>query len=218
MDAKTLGLEPDLYQYMVAHGMPSDPVLDRLVADTAAMGGIGRMQISPEQGAFLTMLARILNARMIVEVGTFTGYSSVCLARGLAEGGRMICCDVSAEFTARAVQAWKEAGLDDRVELRLAPAAETLRAMPPDPVIDLAFIDADKTGYAVYYEELLARTRPGGVIAVDNVLWSGHVIDASDTTDDTVALRRFNDMVAADERVDRVMLPIADGLTLCRKR
>jgi len=218
MDAKTLGLEPDLYQYMVAHGMPSDPVLDRLIADTAAMGGIGRMQISPEQGAFLTMLARILNARMIVEVGTFTGYSSVCLARGLAEGGRMICCDVSAEFTARAVQAWKEAGLDDRVELRLAPAAETLRAMPTDPVIDLAFIDADKTGYAVYYEELLARTRPGGVIAVDNVLWSGHVIDASDTTDDTVALRRFNDMVAADERVDRVMLPIADGLTLCRKR
>src|SRR4051794_38545066 len=185
MDAKTLALDPDLYEYMVAHGTPSDPVLDRLVVDTAAMGGIGRMQISPEQGAFLTMLARILGAGMIVEVGTFTGYSSVCLARGLTEGGRMICCDVSAEFTARAVQAWKEAGLDDRVELRLGPAADTLRAMPTEASIDLAFIDADKTGYAVYYEELLARMRPGGVIAVDNVLWSGHVIDPTDSSDDT---------------------------------
>src|SRR4051794_23181316 len=218
MDAKTLALDPHLYEYMVAHGTPSDPVLDRLVADTAAMGGIGRMQISPEQGAFLTMLGRILEARMIEEVGSLTGYSSVCSARGLVQGGRMIWCDVSEEYTSRAVQAWKEAGLDDRVELRLGPAADTLREMPGDPVIDLAFIDADKSGYGVYYEELLARLRPGGVIAVDNVLWSGRIIDPEDTSEDTEALRRFNDMVAVDERVDRVMLPIADGLTLCRKR
>ncbi len=215
---KSLGLQADLHSYLVAHGSPPDPVLSRLIADTNAMGDISRMQIAPEQGSFLTMLAAILNAKLIVELGTFTGYSSVCLARGLAPGGRLICCDVSEEFTARAVQAWHEAGLDDRIELRLAPGADTLRSLPFDPPIDLAFIDADKGGYAVYYEEILARMRPGGVIAVDNVLWSGRVIDPTDTTNDTSALRAFNDMVAADERVDRVMLPIADGLTLCRKR
>ncbi len=215
---KSLGLDTDLHQYLVAHGTPPDAVLQRLADDTSAMGPIARMQIAPEQGAFLTMLAGMLGARLIVEVGTFTGYSSVCLARGLVPGGRLICCDVSAEFTARAVQAWHEAGLDDSVELRLAPGADTLRAMPLDDLIDLAFIDADKSGYAVYYEEILQRLRPGGVIAVDNVLWSGRIIDSTDTSVDTVALRAFNDMVLADDRVDCVMLPIADGLTLCRKR
>ncbi len=215
---KSIGLSADLHNYLVAHGTPPDPVLSRLIADTNAMGDVARMQIAPEQGSFLTMLAHILGAKLIVELGTFTGYSSVCLARGLAPGGRMICCDVSAEYTARAVQAWREAGLDDRVELRLAPGADTLRSLPFDPPIDLAFIDADKSGYSVYYEEILVRMRPGGVIAVDNVLWSGRVIDPSDTSKDTAALREFNDMVATDERVDRVMLAIADGLTLCRKR
>ncbi len=215
---KSLGLDAELHQYLVAHGSPPDAVLGRLITDTMAMGGISRMQIAPEQGTFLTMLAQMLGAKLIVEVGTFTGYSSVCLARGLAPGGRMICCDVSVEYTTRAVQAWQEAGLDDRIDLRIAPAAETLRALPHDPPIDLAFIDADKTGYADYYTEILARLRPGGVIAVDNVLWGGNIIDASDTTADTLALRAFNDMVAADDRIDRVMLPIADGLTLCRKR
>ena len=215
---KSLALGPDLHSYLVAHGTPPDPVLSRLIADTEAMGDIARMQISPEQGALLTMLAKILGAHLIVEVGTFTGYSSVCLARGLAEGGRLICCDVSTEYTARAVQAWKEAALDDRVDLRIAPAADTLRAMPSDPPIDFAFIDADKGGYAVYFEEIITRMRPGGVVAVDNVLWSGRVVDPSDTSADTAAIRAFNDMVAADGRVDAVMLPIADGLTLLRKR
>jgi caffeoyl-CoA O-methyltransferase len=182
------------------------------------MGAVSRMQIAPEQGSLLTMLARLLGARLIVEVGTFTGYSSVCLARGLADGGRMICCDVSADYTTRAVQAWEEAGLSDRIDLRIAPGAETLRALPFDPPIDLAFIDADKTGYATYYEEILQRMRPGGVIAVDNVLWGGAIIDPQDTSADTLALRAFNDMVLADERVESVMLPVADGLTLCRKR
>jgi caffeoyl-CoA O-methyltransferase len=217
-DPKSLGLSSDLHNYLVAHGTPPDDVLGRLISDTHAMGGISRMQIAPEQGTFLTMLAQILGAELIVEVGTFTGYSSVCLARGLAPGGRMICCDVSTEYTVRAVQAWEEAGLRDRVDLRIAPAAQTLAALPHDPPIDLAFIDADKTGYAVYYEEILQRLRVGGVIAVDNVLWGGSIIDESDTTADTLALRAFNDMVAADDRVERVMLPIADGLTLCRKR
>lgn len=215
---KSLGLGSDLHSYLVAHGTPPDPVLSRLITDTEAMGEIARMQISPEQGALLTMLAKILGAHLIVEVGTFTGYSSVCLARGLAEGGRLICCDVSTEYTARAVQAWKEAALDDRVDLRIAPAADTLRAMPSDPPIDFAFIDADKGGYAVYFEEIITRMRPGGVVAVDNVLWSGRVVDPSDTSADTAAIRAFNDMVAADGRVDAVMLPIADGLTLLRKR
>ena len=215
---KTLGIDADLHAYMVAHGTPPDPVLTKLAEDTMAMGEISRMQIAPEQGALLTMLASMLDAKLIVEVGTFTGYSSVCLARGLAPGGRLICCDVSEKFTDRARQAWREAGLDDRVELKSGPAAETLQAMPTDPVIDFSFIDADKGGYAVYYEELLTRTRPGGLIAVDNVLWSGRIIDAADTSDDTKSLRAFNDMVVADDRVDRVMLPIADGLTLCRKR
>ena len=215
---KSLGLGSDLHSYLVAHGTPPDPVLSRLITDSEAMGEIARMQISPEQGALLTMLAKILGAHLIVEVGTFTGYSSVCLARGLAEGGRLICCDVSTEYTARAVQAWKEAALDDRVDLRIAPAADTLRAMPSDPPIDFAFIDADKGGYAVYFEEIITRMRPGGVVAVDNVLWSGRVVDPSDTSADTAAIRAFNDMVAADGRVDAVMLPIADGLTLLRKR
>jgi len=215
---KTLGLAADLHAYLVAHGAAPDPVLERLAADTLAMGQISRMQIAPEQGAFLTMLAKLLDAKLIVEVGTFTGYSSVCLARGLAEGGRLICCDVSTEYTDRAVQAWAEAGLSDRVDLRIAPGAETLRALPHDPPIDMAFIDADKSGYATYYAEIVARMRPGGIVAVDNVLWGGAIIDPSDTSRDTVSLREFNDMVIADARVEVVMLPIADGLTLCRKR
>ena len=217
-EPKSLGLGADLHAYLVAHGTPSDPVLQRLADDTAAMGRVARMQIAPEQGAFLTMLAKMLDARLIVEVGTFTGYSSVCLARGLSEGGRMICCDVSTEYTNRAVQAWEEAAVRDRIDLRIAPGAETLRALPHDQAIDLAFIDADKTGYAVYYEEILQRMRVGGVIAVDNVLWGGAIIDPADTDADTMALRAFNEMVLADERVESVMLSIADGLTLCRKR
>ena len=217
-EPKSLGLDADLHAYLVAHGSPPDAVLERLAADTLAMGQVSRMQIAPEQGAFLTMLAKMLGARLIVEVGTFTGYSSVCLARGLAEGGRLICCDVSTDYTARAVQAWQEAGLSDRVDLRIAPGSETLRALPHDPPIDLAFIDADKSGYASYYAEIITRMRSGGVIAVDNVLWGGSIIDPTDTSRDTVALRAFNDMVIADERVEVVMLPIADGLTLCRKR
>ncbi len=215
---KSLGVSAELHAYLVAHGSPPDAVLERLAADTSAMGQIARMQIAPEQGALLTMLARLVGARLIVEVGTFTGYSSVCLARGLAEGGRMICCDVSTEYTDRAVQAWQEAGLSDRIDLRIAPGAETLRALPHDPPIDLAFIDADKSGYATYYEEIITRMRAGGLIAVDNVLWGGSIIDMTDTSRDTVALRAFNDMVLADERVDVVMLPVADGLTLCRKK
>jgi caffeoyl-CoA O-methyltransferase len=215
---KSLGLAPALHAYLVAHGTPPDAVQRELIAETAKLGPIAMMQVAPEQGAFLMLIARLIGARDAVEVGTFTGYSSLAIARGLAPGGRLLCCDVSAEWTAIAQRAWKQAGVADRIELRIAPALETLRALPETPRFDLAFIDADKTNYANYYAEILKRTRTGGLILVDNVLWGGSVIDASVQDENTRAIRDFNDAVAADPRVDCVMTPISDGLTLLRKR
>jgi caffeoyl-CoA O-methyltransferase len=215
---KSLGLAPALHAYLVAHGTPPDAVQRELIAETAKLGPIAMMQVAPEQGAFLTLIARLIGAREAVEVGTFTGYSSLAIARGLAPGGRLLCCDVSAEWTAIAQRAWAKAGVGDRIELRIAPALETLRALPEKPRFDLAFIDADKTNYANYYEEILRRTRPGGLILVDNVLWGGSVVDTSVQDENTRAIRAFNDTVAADPRVDCVMTPISDGLTLLRKR
>lgn len=217
-DPKTIGLSAELHAYTVAHGTPPDEVQESLIAATQALGGISRMQIAPEQGALMTILTKLVGTRFAVEVGTFTGYSSLCIARGLAPGGKLLCCDVSEEWTAVAREHWAKAGVEDRVELRIGPAADTLRALPADPPIDLAFIDADKTSYRTYYEEIVARLRRGGVVLIDNVLWSGNVIDPSDTTDDTEAIRALNDHVAADDRVDVVLLPIADGLTIARKR
>ncbi|MEO7429335.1 MAG: O-methyltransferase [Acidimicrobiales bacterium] len=217
-EPKSLGISAELHAYVVTHGSPPDAVQEALIAATEALGGISRMQIAPEQGAFMTLLTQIVGARFAVEVGTFTGYSSICIARGLVPGGRLLCCDVSEDWTAIARQHWAMAGLDDRIELRIAPAADTLRALPADPPIDLAFIDADKTGYRTYYDEIVERLRPGGLVLVDNVLWSGNVIDASDVSADTEAIRAINDHIAADDRVDVVMLPIADGLTIARKR
>jgi caffeoyl-CoA O-methyltransferase len=215
---KSLGLAPELHAYLVAHGTPPDAVQRELIEETAKLGPIAVMQVAPEQGAFLTLITRLIGAREAVEVGTFTGYSSLAIARGLAPGGRLLCCDVSAEWTAIAQRAWQRAGVADRIELRIAPALDTLRALPETPRFDLAFIDADKTNYAAYYEQILKRTRPGGLILVDNVLWSGAVIDASVQDENTRAIRAFNDRVAADARVDCVMTPISDGLTLLRKR
>jgi caffeoyl-CoA O-methyltransferase len=176
------------------------------------------MQIAVEQGAFLTILARLLGARRAVEVGTFTGYSAISIARGLDSGGHLLTCDMSEEWTAIARRYFARAGLSDRITLALAPALDTIRKLPRTADIDLVFIDADKTAYRAYYEELLPRLRPGGVVAFDNVLWGGHVIDASDTSENTVALRALNDFLVTDERVDLVMVPISDGLTLARKR
>jgi len=218
MKPKILPLDRKLYGYLLAHRTPDDAVLRDLREETARLGDRARMQIAPEQGMFLRLLVAATGARRAVEVGTFTGYSAICIARGLAPGGRLLCCDVSAEWTAVARRYWQEAGVADRIDLRLAPAAETLRALPGDPVFDFGFIDADKTGYPVYYEEVLRRLRPGGLIAVDNVLWSGDVVRSNKRDADTRAIRRFNDLVAADERVDSVMTPIADGITLVRKR
>src|SRR5690606_35753880 len=177
-----------------------------------------RMLILTEQGRLTTLLSRLLGVRFAVEIGTFAGYSSLCVARGLAPGGRLLCCDLSEEYTALARRYWKRAGVEDRVELRLGPALDTLRALPDEPQIDLAFIDADKTGYVDYWEEVVPRVRSGGVILVDNVFAGGQVADPEAGGENARAIRRFNEHAAADDRVELVMLPIADGLTLARRR
>jgi len=215
---KSFLLTAELASYLVGHGSPPDAVQRALIEETRGLGPVAGMQVAPEQGAFLTLLTRLIGARSAVEVGTFTGYSALCIARGLPADGHLLCCDVSEEWTAIARRAWQQAGVADRIELRIGPGAETLRSLPAEETIDLAFIDADKPGYPVYYEELLSRLRPNGVLLVDNVLWDGRVIQTDATDDNTVAIKAFNDMVAADDRVEAVMLPIADGLTLCRKK
>ena len=208
----------EVREYAVSHGSwRPDEVIERLHTDTAALGGPAGMQIGDDQGQLLTMLARLIGARNAVEVGTFTGYSSLCIARGLADGGSLLCCDVSEEWTAIAVQAWERAGLLGRISLRLAPAIETLRALPSRAGIDLVFIDADKPGYAAYWDELVPRVRPGGVLLADNVLWSGRITDPSVSDENTQALRAFNDMVADDARVEAMVLTAFDGMTIARK-
>jgi caffeoyl-CoA O-methyltransferase len=215
---KSWFLTPAVHQYLIEHGSPPDPVLQELARETQSVGPLALMQVAPEQGAFLELLTRLVGARRAIEVGTFTGYSSICIARGLAPDGRLLCCDVSEEWTAIARRYWDKAGVADRIELRLAPAADTLRALPETPDVDLAFIDADKPGYPVYYEEILKRLRPGGLILADNVLWMGRVADPSADDPQTQAIRAFNAKVARDARVECVMIPLSDGLTLIRKR
>ena len=215
---KSFNLSPEIHQYLVAHGTPPDDVQQALIERTSELGGISMMQIAPEQGAFMTILTRLLGVRNAVEIGTFTGYSSLCIARGLADGGKLVCCDVSDEWTSIARDYWEQAGVADRIDLRIAPALETIATLPEGEHVDLVFIDADKENYANYYEALLPRLRQNGVILVDNTLWSGAVIDESRDDSSTVAIRAFNDMVAADDRVDTVQLAISDGLTLLRKR
>jgi caffeoyl-CoA O-methyltransferase len=216
---KSFFLSPELHGYVVAHGTPPDAVQQGLIDETAQLP-MARMQISPEQGAFMTLLVRAVAARRAVEVGTFTGYSALAIARGLPDDGQLLCCDVSEEWTAIARRAWETAGVAHKIELRLAPAIQTLQGLPFEEHLDLAFLDADKTSYAAYYEELLPRLRPNGLLLVDNTLWSGRVLDApaDDDDDDTVALRAFNELLAADDRVDTALLTIGDGLTLVRKK
>ena len=215
---KFITLDDKLYNYMLAHGQNDDPVLRDLIRETQEkLGRRAGMQIAPEQGTFMTMLARAIGARRAIEVGTFTGYSAICIARGLPADGSLLCCDVSEEWTAIARRYWEKAGVAGRITLKLAPALDTLRALPSDATFDFAFIDADKTNYRHYYEEVLRRTRAGGLILVDNVLWDGAVLDEKDQTDDTKAIRAFNDFAVTDKRVELVMLPISDGLTIARK-
>lgn len=215
MTTKSIPLTSELHAYLVAHGSPPDEVMLDLIKETRAhLPEDAQMQVAPEQAAFLTFLTRLLGARQAVEVGTFTGLSALAIARGLAEDGQLTCFDVSEEFTGIARRYWTRAGVDDRVQLRIGPAEETLRELPGDRHLDFAFIDADKVGYSAYWAELVPRMRPGGVIAVDNVLRDGRVLAPQDAGDRAIAT--FNDEVLADVRVDPMMLPIADGLTLAR--
>jgi caffeoyl-CoA O-methyltransferase len=217
-ETKSFFLAPDAHEYLVAHSLPLDDVQRDLIEETRRLGAVAGMQVAPEQGAFLTVLTRLVGARRAIEVGTFTGYSALCIARGLPDDGRLLCLDVSEEWTAIGKRAWERAGVAEKIELRLAPAAETLRARPDEPAYDLAFVDADKVNYRTYYEEVLRRLRPNGAILVDNVLWGGRVLERDADDENTRAIKEFNDFVAGDERVDTVMLPLADGLTIARKR
>jgi caffeoyl-CoA O-methyltransferase len=208
---------PTVIDYVMANGLEPDEVQERLVDRTKSeLGDRAGMQIAPEQGSLITLLTRIVGARVAVEVGTFTGYSSLSILRGMADDGQLLCCDTSEEWTALARDAWQEAGVSDRVELKIGPALDTLRALDPDERIDFAFVDADKVSYWVYYEELIKRMRPGGLVLFDNVLYGGHVLE-EDVTGNAAALKEFNPRLAADPRVEVVMLPIADGLTVARK-
>jgi caffeoyl-CoA O-methyltransferase len=209
---------PELYRYVLEHSTPLGPEAEELIEVTPGLTGMPTMQIPADQAMLLRFLVGALGATSVLEIGTFTGLSALAMASGLGTGGRMVCLDRSAEWTDIARTYWGRAGLADRIELRLGPALESLAAMGGDETFDFVFIDADKPAYPDYYEAVLARLRPGGVIAVDNVLWSGRVADGSDLASDTEAIRRFNDRVASDPRVEVVMLPMSDGITLVRRR
>jgi predicted O-methyltransferase YrrM len=215
---KYVKLTPDLYEYLVEHGARQDDVLRRLADETEKLGDIAIMQIAPEQGAFMTLLVRAMGARRALELGTFTGYSAICIARGLSEGGTVVTCDISGEWTEIARRYFGEAGVGDRVDLRLGPALDTLRELAADEPFDFAFVDADKAEYPDYYEECLRLLRPGGVIMLDNVLRGGQVVDGDDDDPRTLATREVNERAIEDGRVDVAMLGVADGITLALKR
>lgn len=211
-------VEENAALYAAAHSLQPTEVQRELIAETAALGRVSGMQIGPLQGAFMTVLAMALRPRLAVEVGTFTGYSALCVASALEPGAQLICCDVSQEWTSIARRYWERAGVADRIDLRIGPALDTLRALPSEPQVDLAFIDADKSSYPDYYEEIFTRLSAGGAILVDNVLRGGTVADPASDDDATEAMRAFNDHVAADSRASTVMLPIGDGLTMISRR
>ncbi|MGA6973094.1 MAG: class I SAM-dependent methyltransferase [Candidatus Binatus sp.] len=215
---KFITLSPNLYQYVVAHGHNGDPLREELAAETTKLGMISAMQIAAEQGTFMGILAAAVGARSAVEVGTFTGYSALCVARALPADGKLLCCDINEQWTGVGRKYWERAGIAHKITLKLGPAADTLKALPASHTFDFAFIDADKTSYALYYEEILKRLRPNGLILIDNVLWSGAILDEAKTDSDTQALRKLNDFIAHDTRVEAVMLGVADGLTIVRKK
>ena len=220
MANRTIVMNDALYAYLLDVAVEEPEVLARLREETSKLASSG-MQIGPDQGAFMGWLVALIGARRAIEVGTFTGYSSICVARALPDDGRLICCDVSEEYTSIARRYWAEAGLADRIELKLGPAVDTLDALLEaggEGEHDFAFIDADKTSYDTYYERCLRLVRKGGVIVIDNVLWDGKVADPSVDDESTSALRALNAKVHADERVASCMIPVGDGLLLARKR
>ncbi|MDQ3464766.1 MAG: O-methyltransferase [Actinomycetota bacterium] len=218
MTPKSFLLNDEVHSYLLDHSEPIDDVQRDLIEETAALGDVFSMQIAPEQGAFMTMLTRLMGVTSAIEIGTFTGYSALAIARGLPPGGRLLSCDVSPEWTNVAQRYWDRAGIADRIELRLGPALETLRALPQDPAYDLAFIDADKTEYSAYVEELYPRMRTNGLIIIDNVLRDGQVIPGNERNDEDRMIQAFNHALAVDQRFETVLLPLADGLTFLRKR
>jgi len=214
---KSFFLSPDLNEYLLASSSPLDPLLAELARETSELGPVSRMQVPPEQGALLTVLAAATGARRAVEVGTFTGYSALCIARGLPADGHLLCLDVSDEWTSMARRYWARANLSDRIELRLGPAADSLAALPAEPIFDFAFVDADKTGYSAYIELLAPRLRPNGLLLLDNVLQSGRVLDPAAQDANVRAIRDVNARLGADPRFQVVVLPVADGLTMARR-
>lgn len=216
---KYVTLTDTLYDYVARHrSRVIDPLLDQLRAETESLGEVAKMLISPEQGDFLTILTKLLGVRSAIEVGTFTGYSSICLARGLVEGGRLFCFDISAEWTAIARRYWDREGVKERIELHLGDARAKLPMWEPPELLDLAFIDADKPGYDIYYEILLPKMKPNGLFIFDNMVWSGRVTEKPLTDPDGIAIDRLNSKLAGDARVESVLLPVADGLHFARKR
>jgi caffeoyl-CoA O-methyltransferase len=216
---RTLTISEELQAYVIGHSTPLDDVARALIDETHAnLPKQSGMQIAPEQAGLLTLLTKFIGVKNAVEVGTFTGYSSLAIARGLADGGKLLCCDVSEEWTSIGRRYWELAGMADRIELKIAPALDTLRQLPKEPYLDLVFIDADKENYTNYWDELVPRVRQGGALLVDNTLWSGQVIDPDDHGVNTEAIRAFNDHAAADDRVELQVLPLADGVTLARRR
>jgi len=207
----------DIVRYAAAHGTQPDASQRQLIEETDALGMARQLQIGGEQGVLMEMLARLCGARSAIEIGTFTGYSALCLARGMGPHGRLICCDVSVEWTDIARRNWAAAGVADQIDLRIGPALDTIRSLPANEQFDLVFIDADKTNYVAYYDELVPRVRAGGLLMIDNTLWKGQVLDETDQSADTKAIRALNDHVAADARVTVVIVTIADGLTLALK-
>ena len=219
MKSKYLPLDDQLYDYVCAHRTgASDPILDALRKETESLGDDARMQISREQGSFMTLLVAATGAKTAIEIGTFTGYSSTCIARGLPDNGRLICIDESADWTAIARRHWSQAGVEHKIELRLGAAIPILQSLDPKPTLDFAFIDADKTEYDAYYELILPRLRANGLILFDNMLWGGRVGAGVPTDPSGHAIDDLNRKLAQDGRVETVLLPIADGLQLCRKR
>jgi predicted O-methyltransferase YrrM len=220
MSSRSISLTDSLYGYLLEVSLREPDLLLRLREETAA-DPMARMQISPEQGQFMALLVRLMGARRCIEVGVFTGYSSLCVANALPVDGRIIACDVSEHWTGIARRYWEEGGVAHKIDLRLAPAVETLDSLLAaggSASYDFAFIDADKTNYVAYYERSLELLRPGGLVAVDNTLWSGRVADPEVADEDTVALRHFNEHLHRDERVDLSLLPVGDGLTLALKK
>lgn len=216
----SLALDDGVYDYLLSVSLRESDVLRRLREETADFPN-PKMQISPDQGQFIAMLVRILQARRIIEVGVFTGYSSLWMADAMPDEGRLVACDINEEYTRVARRYWREAGVERKIELRLAPAIETLDTLlreDGESCYDLVFLDAIKTEYRDYYERSIRLLRPGGLVLFDNVLWSGKVADEQADDDATLALRELNTFLHRDERIDISMLPVADGLTLCRKR